>query len=332
MKIIVSCGDINGIGLEVFFKALDSYGSEFKKNGITFTLVCNSKIVEEYKRICNYSFGNIHFDLINIADKFAIEFGNNSSKAGNLAKSSFEYAANELILGKFNALLTLPISKKSVYMAGWKMPGHTEYLAELCSSSSPLMILFSEKMRVALATVHIPIRKITETLNYELVSQRIIDLDSSLKKDFGITHPKIAVLGLNPHSGEQGEIGNEEIQIIEPAIQNAMKENILVFGTFPADGFFAHGLYAEYDGILAMYHDQGLIPLKMSAKGGGVNFTANLPVIRTSPDHGTGFDIAGKGIANPQSTIDSIISANNIFISRQKYFANELAKKKFLLI
>jgi 4-hydroxythreonine-4-phosphate dehydrogenase len=211
----------------------------------------------------------------------------------------------------------MPVAKSSLYLAGWKYPGHTEMLADYCQSQEHLMILMTDRVRVALATIHIPLSRINQILSSELIISKTITLHECLKTDFGIDSPAIAVLGLNPHAGEDGALGEEENKIILPAIKKLNVSGIRAEGPFPADGFFAHGAYRNYDAILAMYHDQGLIPLKMLAAGGGVNFTAGLPIVRTSPDHGTAYSIAGKNEANSQSSYDAIISAIEI-VKRRK--------------
>lgn len=271
-----------------------------------------------------------------------VEFGKVSKLSGEIAHKSFVEATNSVINGTNNILLTLPISKESVYLSGWEFPGHTEYIAHLENISkkntlneiqsnfiiNPLMIISTKFGKVALVTVHIPISEVSEKITQKLILDKFEAFYNSLKNDYNITNPKIAILGLNPHSGENGNIGNEEKNIIIPLIQSIKsmadyRESIDYNEPFPADGFFAHKLYLKYDGVLAMYHDQGLIPFKMLGDGGGVNFTANQSIIRTSPDHGTAFGIAGQNVANPQSTIDSIIEGIEIYLNRKNNLINK---------
>jgi 4-hydroxythreonine-4-phosphate dehydrogenase len=324
-KIIVSCGDPNGIGLEVFYKSLQ------KKNitqdqDIEFTLVthiptmeayftameCDYQIVGEFLNISEYK-----VNLQNIDFPSEIEFGKITKSAGLLAAKSIETALDLVIKKEYDALLTLPVNKYSLYEAGWQFPGHTEMLAYTCKVDNQMMMLCSGDVRVSLATVHVAISEVPALVTRESVLDKIQVLNNCISNDYGIKSPKIAVLGLNPHAGESGSMGKEEIEIIEPAIKNAVELGINAEGPFPADGFFAHGGYKNYDGILAMYHDQGLIPLKLLAEGAGVNYTVGLPIVRTSPDHGTAFEIAGKGIADEKSTMEAIAMACEIVGNRK---------------
>lgn len=380
INIAVSIGDINGIGLEIFFKSLldkQIYkNSNFDKYSINYQLFANdyiiidylekSKFFELYKNNINYlepildllskdfkfNYKNlkklINLEVVDISNQITtdininnhiltndyVEFGKITKLSGKIAHNSFVEATNSVINRRNDLLLTLPISKEAVYLSGWEFPGHTEYIAHLenlknnsygnkhsNSINNPLMIISTKFGKVALVTVHIPISEISKTISQKLISDKFEAFYNSLKNDYNITKPKIAILGLNPHSGENGNIGNEEKNIIRPLIDNLKsienyKESIDYDEPYPADGFFAHKLYLNYDGVLAMYHDQGLIPFKMLGDGGGVNFTANQSIVRTSPDHGTAFGIAGKFIANPQSTIDAIIEGIQICINR----------------
>ncbi len=307
MTIAVSCGDVNGIALEVFSKAVK------KLNHFKYNLFINKKILEK----SNISFPNC-VNIININCKeFNIELGKVSTLSGMHSVESIVKATESVIKGESQAILTLPISKEATQLSGWQYPGHTDYFAQFAKSSE-LMILTDLKIHVALATIHIPINKVAESITIEKLLDKIQTLNNTLIQDINLQSPRIAVLGLNPHAGENGKIGNEENSKVTPAIANAKKLGINADGPFPADGFFASKQYLNYDGILAMYHDQGLIPLKMLAYPGGVNYTAGLSIIRVSPDHGTAFNIAGKNIADPQSVIDSIKLAAMIYINRMK--------------
>lgn len=240
--------------------------------------------------------------------------------AGRHAVESLELTISTLHAGHFDALVTLPVSKEANALAGWSYPGQTEMIATMCGGT-PLMMLCTATIRVALATIHIPLRSVAETLTVDGLRASIEALHKALHQDVGIANSRIAVLGLNPHAGEHGRIGAEETTIIGPAIALAQQRAMQVEGPFPADGFFAFGAYKHYDGILALYHDQGLIPLKLLAQGGGVNVTANLAVIRTSPDHGTAFSIAGTSGADPTSTIEAVEMAVALARTRRRRIA-----------
>ena len=230
-------------------------------------------------------------------------------------------------------LVTAPINKKTIHSDSFNFPGHTEYIeAKLGEGNKALMILMNSSMRVALATVHEPIAKVSSLLSKDLIKDKLRILNKSLRQDFGIEIPRIAVLALNPHASDDGLIGKEENEIIKPAIDEAAADKIQCFGPFPADGFFGSGEYRKFDAVLAMYHDQGLIPLKALDMDCGVNYTAGLPVVRTSPDHGTAYDIAGKGVASEASMREAIFAAIDIYRSRQmekEIHANPLGKLYF---
>jgi 4-hydroxythreonine-4-phosphate dehydrogenase len=331
MKIVISCGDINGIGLECLFKALimlseDVYSTNNTKlDDVSFSIVIHPNSLREYVQNCgSYSvevsgnqsliIGNVRVDILPIDDYAPNQFGSATIEAGRLSITSLKKAIELTLRREFDVLLTLPVSKHTMSLAGWSYPGQTEMIADMCanyyshttSELSPLMMLCADSLRVALATIHAPLQSVPKLLS----SQHIISITElfhhSLMNDFGCSKPRIAVLGLNPHAGEKGNIGNEEIQIIEPAIQQLRQQGLDIQGCFPADGFFAHGDFKNFDGVLAMYHDQGLIPVKMLATGGGVNYTAGLPIVRTSPDHGTAYSIAGKNIANGAGTYQAL--------------------------
>jgi 4-hydroxythreonine-4-phosphate dehydrogenase len=290
-------------------------------------LCCNKKTVAEYAAKMNLDInisdnyavvGNKKCEILECDTVAPVHFGKTTLEAGTLALEQLERAISSLSKGKFDALVTMPVSKAALQLAGWEFPGQTEMLAARFGGE-PLMILATGNVRVALQTIHIPISNITSAINQENIYKKIIQFNTALKMDFEIKHPKIAVLGLNPHAGEAGHIGKEEIDIISPAIIFTKNMGIEVFGPFPADGFFAFGDYLGYDGILAMYHDQGLIPLKLLAHGGGVNITAGLSAVRISPDHGTAFGIAGLGKADSASTKETLQMAVNIAKARKQY-------------
>ncbi|OGU55830.1 MAG: 4-hydroxythreonine-4-phosphate dehydrogenase PdxA [Ignavibacteria bacterium GWF2_33_9] len=320
MKIAVSCGDLNGIGLETLIKGLPEIYNELDSN-TSITLFSNLNLIKDYCDLIGldykitddkFSYLDYKLKIENTTSYFNIDLGKTDAKAGQVAFESLQYATQRMIDGEFDALVTLPISKEAMHLAGFSFPGHTEYLAEVDKKENPLMILFNDKIKVALATIHIPISKVPSSISIQKLNELIFKFQNSLSVDFGLENPKIAVLGLNPHAGENGDIGNEEIEIINKSIIELQSNEILVEGTFPADGFFGQHLYSKYDGVFAMYHDQGLIPMKMLSVNGGVNFSAGLSFVRTSPDHGTAFAIAGKNLANPKSTLQSIIWAEKI--------------------
>ena len=323
MKIAITTGDVNGIGIEIMIKALQNFSNP---DSVEFVFYGSVNIIKQWLEIIdntitiedNYLFiGNNKVLIQEISTSYQIEIGKVSIEAGRHAAEALELCVSDTLREINDALVTLPIAKEAIYLAGWKYPGHTEMLADRCGITDPLMILFKDNLRSALVTIHSSLRKVADLISEKSVLNSIEKFEKSLKMDFGIATPKIAVLGLNPHAGENGNIGTEEIEHIIPAINSAQNSGINCEGPFPADGFFAHQLYKNYDGYLAMYHDQGLIPLKLLAAGGGVNFTAGLPIVRTSPDHGTAFGIAGKNIANHQSLLDSITAAIDIVKNRK---------------
>lgn len=329
-KIIVgiSQGDINGIGLEVILKT-------FLEPGIseicTPVLFSSQKTVSYYRKVLGleeFSFNPIReFSQINTKkvnvfvcyeEEVNIEMGKSTPTGGKYAFLSLEKATQALKNKEIDVLVTAPINKHNIQSDQFKFIGHTEYLGEIIGGD-PLMLLCAESgLRVALVTAHVPINEVAAKISKEAIVKKITQLHDSLVKDFGVRKPKIAVLGLNPHAGDDGLIGKEDIDIIKPAIES-VKLNGLVFGPYAADGFFGNATYKKFDGILAMYHDQGLIPFKTLAFEDGVNFTAGLSEVRTSPDHGTAYDIAGKNIANEMSFKKSIYMAVDIFKNRKLY-------------
>ncbi len=328
-KIIIGItqGDVNGIGLEIIIKTfLDPQMLE-----LCTPVVFGSQKTASYHRkalnIEDFSFNVIRdineanpkrANLINVYDEeINIELGQQTAIGGQYAFKSLEAATQALQQNKIHALVTAPINKQNIQSDTFKFPGHTEYLDEVFDKGSSLMILMKENLRVALVTGHLPLNKVAENLSIEKIVKKLHILNKSLIQDFSIRKPKIAVLGLNPHASDNGLIGNEEQTIIIPAINKAKEENVMVYGPYAADGFFGKGSYNEFDAVLAMYHDQGLVGFKALAFGDGVNYTAGLPIVRTSPDHGTAYDIAGKGIANEQSFRNAVYSAIDICKTRK---------------
>jgi 4-hydroxythreonine-4-phosphate dehydrogenase len=300
--VVISLGDFNGIGYEI---ALKSMLQKSVRSLAEYTLVGSFEALAAWKKALGIT---MPLNFIEVAPKQSVHVtpGKITASAGAVAARSIEIAAKMCIRGEANVLVTAPIAKESFHKAGIEFPGHTEMLQSLTKSKRVTMILLSERMRVALVTIHRALRTVPGVLSKNDILTKLGDLNDTLRIDFATPKPRIAVLGLNPHASENGMFGDEEKRIISPAIIAARKKKILAEGPFPADGFFARWTPLKYDAILAMYHDQGLIPLKMDARGGGVNFSANLPIVRTSPDHGTAFDIAGKNRANESSFIEAI--------------------------
>lgn len=311
-KISISVGDYNGIGPEIILKSLSV--ADLQRS--TPVIHAPVEVMEFYADLLKLDLkyhvakeGNeIRNGEINIIpidqNDISITPGTLSLDSGKVAMKAIEAGIEFCMNHKSDALVTAPISKESVNLAGYDIPGHTEFLASSTNTKSVLMMLVSGSLRVALVTTHIPVKDIAKTITPSLIKNKVALLSESLIKDFGIKNPKIAVFGLNPHAGDGGVIGMEEIDTIIPTlkeIDDSQDNKKDVSGPYPADGFFGQKLHEKFDGILAMYHDQGLAPFKLLSFGKGVNFTAGLPIIRTSPDHGTAFNIAGKGVANPSS-------------------------------
>lgn len=344
-KIVIGItqGDTNGIGYEVIIKALSDarilemctpvvYGSSkafgFYRKNIPETENINTNIISSAK--------DAHPKRVNIVnclpDNILIEPGQSTNDGAKAAITALEKAVQEMKEGYLDALVTAPFNKRTVTQETFKFAGHTEYLTNEFNAPDGLMFLCSDQMRVGVATGHIALSKVSESLSPELIVSKLKIMNESLKKDFGIVKPKLAVLGLNPHSGDKGLMGDEERTIIAPAIKMAAEQDILAYGPYPPDGFFSVNMQYKFDAVLAMYHDQGLIPFKSLAFDSGVNFTAGLPVVRTSPDHGTAFDLAGENKANPQSMISSIYLAIDVCRNRERYAqmnANPLKVKEF---
>ncbi len=330
----ISHGDINGIGYEVIIKAL----MDPEINDICVPVVYGSPKVAAYHRkalnINNFSFNNIRtpdeannkkVNLINcLDDNIRVELGKSTSQGGEAAFASLEKAVDDLMSGKIDVLITAPIDKQNIQSENFHFKGHTDYLKAKAGIDEVLMFMISESMRIGVATDHIPLSKVPGMITTGLLVQKIRLMNQSLIHDFGIRKPLIAVLGLNPHAGDGSLLGTEENDIIIPAVQQAQKENIMTFGPFPADGFFGAGSFSKFDGILAMYHDQGLAPFKALSFDSGVNFTAGLPFIRTSPVHGTAFQIAGRGEASESSFRHAVYLACDIYRNRQLY--NEISR------
>jgi 4-hydroxythreonine-4-phosphate dehydrogenase len=327
-RIGITLGDINGIGPEVTIKALSD---NRLLNMITPVIYGSSKVLSFYKKLMNnedfnYSQvrnrGQYFPKSINVVSSWDENLeahpGKASTQTGAAALQALKQASTDLKEGLLDALVTAPIDKHTIHSDEFPFKGHPEFLAEFFGAKEHLMLLVNDTLRVGLVTGHVPLREVAPLITRERVESKLKALEQTLRKDFGITKPKIAVLGLNPHAGDGGVIGDEDEKILKPLINDLKNQGKTVFGPHPPDGFFAAGNYLKYDGILAMYHDQGLIPFKSMAFDTGVNFTAGLSVIRTSPDHGTAYPIAGKNQASENSMRQAIYTAVDIFKARQE--------------
>jgi 4-hydroxythreonine-4-phosphate dehydrogenase len=333
VRVGISCGDLNGIGLEVVLKTFED---PRMLQDITPVLYCGARAVN----LCRKSFpggeqipvnGVGHaqdaiprkFNVVHAWDEEApIEPGVASGKVAPFAIRSLEAATHDLATGKVDVLVTAPIDKHSMEQAGFGFPGHTEYLAHMAGGDAEvLMLLVSGDLRVGTVTGHIPLKDVAQAITTERILAKARLMHQSLERDFGINGPKLAILGLNPHAGDGGTLGAEDKDRILPAVRKLNEEGIIALGPYAADGFFGNGTYKHFDGVLAMYHDQGLAPFKALSFGHGVNYTAGLPVVRTSPDHGTALDIAGKGIADEGSFRSAVWLACDILHHREAHKA-----------
>ena len=333
-KIVVgiSLGDINGVGIEVILKTFED---KRMLDFCTPVLFGASRTISVHKKVLNIDthIHGIHsldkivhgkVNLLNIWKEEAnIEIGKATKTGGDYAYRSLNEATKALKNNKVDVLVTAPINKETIQSEKFSFSGHTEFLESELDGKS-LMILMNDALRIGLITGHIPVAEVANTISSELIEQKVKTLHDSLVQDFNINKPRIAILGLNPHSGDNGIIGKEETELIKPTIDKIKETGVLVFGPYAADGFFGSETYKQFDGVLAMYHDQGLAPFKALSFGNGVNFTAGLDKIRTSPDHGTAFDIAGKSKANPDSFKEALFAAIKIYQNRKEY--KELTK------
>ncbi len=331
LRVGITLGDTNGIGIEVALKAV---GVPEMMDMCIPVMYGSSKIVSYHRNACNLPGFQInhtksaHYlkenmpNLVEcISQEIKVELGQPSKQAGQASFQALEAAVRDLKAGLIDVLVTAPISKDNIQSDQFHFPGHTEYLESAAGEGSKaLMVMCTGNLRIALVTMHMPLSQVPGALTVEGIRQRLLQFNTTLKRDFGIDGPRIAVLSLNPHAGENGILGTEEHDIILPAIQKSLDEDgVQCFGPYAADGFFGARHYRRFDGVLAMYHDQGLAPFKTIAMDEGVNFTAGLPIVRTSPDHGTGYDIAGQGIANESSMRHAIYTAIDVYRSRMRY-------------
>jgi len=332
--VLITQGDHNGIGPEIVLKAMMS--PEVRRRCIP-VLVGSVDVLERWAKVLRLrillrqidpgdqlhrrlsSQENVIFVIdCRPYERFDVQPGKLSAEAGKVAGDCVAVGAKLCMKHLADALVTAPVSKEALNSGGYRYTGQTDMLAAFCKTQHYAMMLIARGMRVALATIHLPLRVVHRSMRRKHLLEKLVVVHQAMKRDFAVRSPKIAVLGLNPHAGENGLLGMEERAEIEPAVRKARAMNIRADGPFPADGFFGTHAYRSYDAVLAMYHDQGLIPVKMVDFERGVNFTAGLPIVRTSPDHGTAFDIAGKGIANPASMIEAIKLAALIVRNRKK--------------
>ena len=328
----ISCGDLNGVGIEIIIK---TFSDTRLLDHCTPVIFASAKAINFYKKAVtdipfNYQnikdFNRITPKQVNLfncwEEEVAINPGQLTDAAGKYAILSLQTAVAALKQKNIDGLVTAPIHKKNIQSTEFSFPGHTPYLKTMFGVNDVVMMLCAGNFRVALVTEHIPVSEIAKEITKEKIISKLNIIHQSLRKDFGIDKPRIAVLGLNPHAGDEGLIGNEEETIIKPAIKEAKNNNMLVVGPFSADAFFARRNFEKFDAVLAMYHDQGLIPFKALASGEGVNYTAGLPAVRTSPDHGVAFDIAGKDKADSSSFLTSIFECLDIIKRRKEYEEN----------
>ncbi len=332
IKLGISVGDLNGIGLEVILKTLE----DNRINELCSPIIYASKacVLNGLKKfgIQNFNFDSIssiedakakNTQVISIwKEEPELRYGEEDKELGSFAALSLDAAVKDLKAGNIDALVTAPINKNTIQSEEFQYPGHTEYLQAADEAEDSLMLLMSSKARIGVVTGHIPLKEVSNQLTEDKILKKTSLLNKSLKEDFGIRKPKIALLSLNPHAGEEGLLGDEEKKVIEPAINQAKSIGILAFGPYPADGFFGSDNFKNFDGVLAMYHDQGLIAAKYLSFGSGVNFTAGLSFVRTSPDHGTAYGIAGKGEADESSFRNALYEA--ISISKNRLLQAEL--------
>ncbi len=327
IKVGISIGDLNGIGPEIILKTFMHPGMFELCTPIVFA---STKAMSYHKKLLKLDMP-VH-GIMNISQAFPnklnvlnlwkepvpIHIGKPESEIGRYAVDSFKKAVEALKKGEIDVLVTAPFDKKSIQSDEFDFPGHTDYLAQELEGNA-LMFMITDDLKVGLVTDHVPLKYVAGQITEEKIKDKFLTMEESLKRDFGIEKPKIALLGLNPHCGDGGIIGKEEIETILPAIESLREDDHLAFGPYPADSFFGSDNYKKFDAVLAMYHDQGLIPFKTLSFGKGVNFTAGLEKIRTSPDHGTAYDIAGKNQANPDSFREAIYKAIDIFRKRKEY-------------
>lgn len=326
IRVGITIGDPNGIGIETILKV---FADQRMAEMIIPVIYGNIDLLRGYRKLLELNDVRLHavasadeaqpkkINVVNVwEEKWSPEPGKPDKAAGSFALKSLESAVSDLASSKVDVLVTCPIDKDTMQGPGFDFPGHTEYLAKMSNVEESLMFLVSERMRIGVATGHVPLREVASKLTKEAIVSKLRLMNESLTRDFGIPKPRIAVLGLNPHAGDNGLLGTEEADVILPAIRE-VEGSFFVLGPYGADGFFGTAQYKNFDGVLAMYHDQGLAPFKALAFDSGVNYTAGLPIVRTSPDHGTAYDIAGKGLADPSSLRAAIFVACDVYRNRK---------------
>lgn len=344
IRVGITIGDFNGIGPEVILKTFEDNRLYEYCAPIVYG---STKVLNHYKKLFEmekpqYSIAKYYNDELELRPKILnvvncwdedveVQPGSESTDAGKYALKAIDDALHDMKEGMFDVLVTAPINKNLIPEKEPKFTGHTEYITKYVEVEESLMLLTSERFKVGLVTNHLPLNEVAGNISKDRILHKLRLLNTTLTQDFGFNHPKIAVFGLNPHAGDNGLLGTEEKDIIAPAIEKARNEGIMAFGPYPADGFMGSGEFQKFDGVLAMYHDQGLVAFKTLNFGSGVNFTAGLPMVRTSPDHGTAYDIAGKNEASADSFRQALYLAIDIFRNRQDYAeiaANPLKRKK----
>ncbi len=341
IKVGISIGDINGVGAEIILKI---FSDERMLKDYTPIVYASTKVISYHKNLIN---DNIRFQGINSADtayegklnvlncwneNANISLGQVTEDGGKFAYIALEKAVQDIKNGLIDTLVTAPIHKKAMNLANFPYAGHTEFITKQLEVQESLMTMVSNDLRVAVVTSHIPVKDVANKINKKNILKKLRIFNQSLKEDFGVEKPIIAVLGLNPHAGDGGVIGKEEIDVIIPTLEEAKSNGIMAMGPYPADGFFGSNQYKKFDGILAMYHDQGLIPFKAISFGEGVNYTAGIPIVRTSPDHGTAFDIVGKNMANIDSMRKAIYLSKDIYTNRKNYQEDHANKVEHVAI
>ncbi len=342
IRVAITSGDPNGIGIETIIKV---FSNPMMHENITPIIYAHPEVIKAHRKITpteDFQYTTItdadhaiakKVNLVNCWPDFkgTVQFGKADKEAGTFAFKSLEAAVHDLAANKVDVLVTAPINKDTIQSKEFNFPGHTEYLAKFAGTNKVLMFLVSDFLKVGIVTGHVPLKDVAQHISKEKIIEKLQLMHESLMKDFGVPKPRIAVLGLNPHAGDNGLLGSEEKEIILPAVREAADSGMYVFGPYGADGFFGTGAYQQFDAVLAMYHDQGLAPFKALAFDQGVNYTAGLPVVRTSPDHGTGYNIAGKGTADESSLRAAIHTACDVYFKRKEYreyTANPLKKQE----
>lgn len=330
IRVAITHGDLNGVGYEVIIK---TFADSRMFDVCTPVLYGSSKVASYHKKLLasvpqEMNFLSLRdaseaqdrrYNVVNLTqEEIKIDLGKSTEVAGALSRESLNRACADLKAGKVDVLVTAPINKRNIQAADFDFPGHTEYLSHQFGCSS-LMLMVCDRIRIGIVTNHLALKDVPAALTPELLLEKLTILDQSLRRDFRITRPKIAVLALDPHAGDNGVIGDFDAKVITPVIEKAQESGILAYGPFPSDGFFGSSQFNNFDGVLALYHDQGLIPFKLMSFTEGVNYTAGLPYVRTSPAHGTGYDIAGKDKASEQSMRSAVYLACNIYRNRQEY-------------